>query len=281
MRVGLIGTGGMGEPIARRLLEAGHELRVFNRTSSRTAALVAAGAQPARSPAEAASGREVVLTVLTDAEAVRAVVAGPGGAVAGLRPDAVLVDVSTTGPAFARELRDLVPAGVGVLDAPVLGSRAEAAAGALRLLVGGEGRHLARCGEVLEALGTVWHVGPAGAGAAAKLVANFALLATLTALGDAVKLGAALDLDLDTTAAVLGSTPLAEQATKRRAALEGSPGPTRFALALAAKDAELVCAAARAAQVEVATAAVVRDRLEAALSAGRGAHDYTAMLAPG
>src|SRR5687767_2028661 len=115
--IATLGTGRMGPAIAHRLLDTGHRVTVWNRTADRTAPLVAAGARA--TPTPAVPEAELIITMLTDAAAVREVIA-----VAGLRPGQVLVDMSTIGPAAVRELR--VPDGVGVVDAPVLGSVAAA-----------------------------------------------------------------------------------------------------------------------------------------------------------
>ena len=276
MRVGLIGTGAMGEPVGHRLLAAGHDLGVFNRTPERADRLIAAGAQHATTPAEAVRGRDLVLTFLKDGDAVREVLRD---AASTLRAGAILADLSTTGPAFVRELHSMVPAGVGVLDAPVLGSRAEAAAGRLQILAGGAPADLELARPVLEALGDVHHVGPAGTGAAAKLVANFALLGTLAVLGESVAFADALGVDRHAALETLSMSPLAEQAAKRQAALGGDSGQPRFTLALAAKDARLIGEAAAAAELSAPVAAAVQAKLDAAVDQGLGGADYTAMLA--
>lgn len=147
----------MGSAIAHRLLDTGHRVTVWNRTADRTAPLVAAGARA--SPTPAVPEAEVVITMLTDAAAVREVVAA-----AELRPGRVLVEMSTIGPAAVRELR--VPDGVGLVDAPVLGSVAAAWSGQLTVLAGGD---VERARPVLESLGSVRHCGELGGGSAKDL----------------------------------------------------------------------------------------------------------------
>jgi 3-hydroxyisobutyrate dehydrogenase-like beta-hydroxyacid dehydrogenase len=127
-----------------------------------------------------------------------------------------------------------------LLDSPVLGSLAEATAGTLTLLVGGPADVLDRCGLVLSPLGEVRHVGALGSGAAAKLVANFALLGSVTLLGEALALADALGIDRDAAWDLLETTPLAAQAGRRRPAIEDGSYPPRFPLRLASKDAELI-----------------------------------------
>ena len=120
--VAFLGLGRMGGLMAGRVLAAGHELTVWNRTAARTRPLVADGARAASSPAEAAAAADVVITMLADPAALSSVLAGPDGVLAGIRPGACLVDMSTVGPAAALAARSQLPAGVGFVDAPVMGS---------------------------------------------------------------------------------------------------------------------------------------------------------------
>ena len=132
---------------------------------------------------------------------------------------------------------------------------------------------------VLESLGTPVHVGPLGSGAAAKLVANSTLFAIIAALAEALALADGLGLSRETTFHVLESTPLAQQAARRREAIERGDYPPRFTLALAHKDAELVTAAAAATGVDLRLAAAAASWLADAEAAGRGSDDYSAVLA--
>src|SRR5439155_5235215 len=128
---------------------------------------------------------------------------------------------------------------VELLDAPVLGSIAEAESGALHVFVGGPRELFERWADLLEVLGTVHHVGPLGAGAAAKLIANSTLFGTIGVLGEALALADALGLSRSAAFEVLAASPLAAQAERRREAVEADEYPPRFPIALAHKDAEL------------------------------------------
>jgi len=277
-RIAFLGLGAMGSRMAGRLLDAGHELRVWNRTPGRTDALTARGAQAAGTPAEAAAGAQAVVTMVRDRAALEAVVSGPDGLAAGLDPASALLEMSTVGPEAVQALPELLPAGAGVLDAPVLGSLSEAEAGTLRIFVGGPEDLAARWSGLLEALGTPVRVGPLGSGAAAKLVANSTLFGVLGVLGEALALAEGLGLPRDAAFEVLAATPLRAQAERRRPAVETEDLPTRFALALARKDAELVAAAARAAERRLPLAEAARDWLAAAEASGLGEADYCAVL---
>jgi len=146
------------------------------------------------------------------------------------------------------------------------------------ILAGGDPALVERWTPMLTVLGSVLHVGPTGAGAAAKLVANATLFGTLGVLGEALALAQGLGLSHEAAYEVLAKTPLAAQAERRRAAIEAGDYPPRFALSLARKDAELVATAAAAAGVDVRLLAAVRSWFADAEDAGRGGSDYAAVL---
>lgn len=264
--------------MARRLVEAGHEVDLWNRTPDKAAPLEEAGARPAETPAEAAAGAEVVATMVADPAALVAVSEGPSGVAAGARPGAVVVEMSTVGPAAIRRLRDALPPEVGLVDAPVLGSLSEAEEGTLQVFVGGATDAFERVRPLLEDLGTPLHVGDLGAGAAAKLVANSTLFGSLAVLGEALALSDALGLDRATTFEVLAATPIAGQAERRRHSLETGEFPRRFALSLARKDAELVVEAATGAGAALPVAEAARAWLREAEKAGLGREDYSRVV---
>jgi 3-hydroxyisobutyrate dehydrogenase-like beta-hydroxyacid dehydrogenase len=277
--VGFIGLGGMGSRMARRLLEAGHEVVVWNRTPERAAELVELGATQAESPSDAARRADVVITMLSDPAALWAVVEGPSGIAAGADESLTVIEMSTVGPAAVARLASLLPEGTGFLDAPVLGSLSEAESGKLKIFVGGPEPVVQRWTPVLSALGTPIHVGPLGAGSAAKLVANTTLFGVVATLGEALALAKGLGLARNTTFDVLATTPLAAQAERRRAAVESGEYPRRFALSLALKDLDLIVEAAAASGVDLRVAAAARAWLAEAEAAGWGDRDYSAVLA--
>jgi 3-hydroxyisobutyrate dehydrogenase-like beta-hydroxyacid dehydrogenase len=234
-KVAVVGLGGMGSRIARRLIDSGHELIVWNRTAAKAEAV---GVPVAASPAEAASRSEVVITMVADPPALEAVTEGPDGVVAGADEATTVIEMSTVGPTAIERLASVVRG--ELLDAPVLGSLGEVEAGTLSIFVGGEREVLERHRELLDVLGTPIYVGPSGSGAAAKLVANSTLINLIGALGEALALAEALGLSRETAFEVLGTTALSAQAERRRPALESGEFPSRFPLRLARKDAELI-----------------------------------------
>jgi 3-hydroxyisobutyrate dehydrogenase-like beta-hydroxyacid dehydrogenase len=278
-RVAVVGLGAMGSRIARRFLDAGHELTVWNRDAAKAEPLVAAGASAAQTPAEAARQAEAVVTMVADPEALAAVTEGPDGVAAGLSPGSVLVQMSTVGPRSLERLAAIVPEPSLLLDAPVLGSIGEVEAGSLRVFAGGQAELVERWTPLLEMLGTVLRVGPVGAGTAAKLVANSTLVGVVGLLGEALALGTALGLPAEVAFDVLEATPLGEQAKRRRPAFESGEYPPRFSLSLARKDADLILDAAAQRELDLRLATAAREWLADAERSGRGADDYSAVLA--
>lgn len=276
--VAVIGVGAMGRRMARRLLDAGYDVVVWNRTPARTAELAEAGASVAADPAEAARRGDAVVTMVADPAALQAVTEGASGVAAGVDESTTVIEMSTVGPRAVAQLVTALPAGTPLLDAPVLGSLTEAESGSLRIFVGGPAPLVERWTPVLGVLGSPLHVGPLGAGAAAKLVANTTLLGVLGVLGEAVALADGLGLARTAAFDVLAGTPLAAQAERRRAAIEASTAPRRFSLTLARKDADLILDAARASGVDLRLAAAVRTWLADAEAAGAGSEDYSAVL---
>jgi 3-hydroxyisobutyrate dehydrogenase-like beta-hydroxyacid dehydrogenase len=234
-RVAVIGLGGMGSRIARRLLDAGHELTLWNRTSEKAEAL---GAPLAASPAEAASEADVVITMVADPPALAAVTEGAEGVAAGADEGTTVIEMSTVGPAAIEQLRSVLRA--DLLDAPVLGSLSEVESGTLSIFVGGDEAVFEHHRQLLEGLGKPLYVGPSGSGAAAKLVANSTLITMIGAVGEALALADALGLPREKAFEILGTTALAAQAERRRPALESHEYPPRFPLRLARKDADLI-----------------------------------------
>lgn len=278
-RVAVVGLGGMGSRIAGRLLSAGNDVIVWNRSPQKVGALGAIGALAATTPAEAARRADVLITMVADPAALRAVTEGPDGVAAGAGTPLTVVEMSTVGPAAVARLASVLPSGVALVDAPVLGSLAEAEIGSLAIFAGGPAPVVHRVTPVLSVLGSITSVGDLGAGAAAKLVANAVMFGTLAVLGEALALARGLGLSSDAAYDVLSFTPLAAQAERRRGAIESGDFPPRFSLRLAHKDARLVEEAAASAGLDLRLTDAARTWLEQAEDNGLGDRDYTAMLA--
>ena len=275
--VAVVGLGAMGGRIAARLLTAGHDVTVWNRTAARADPLIAQGARLSATPAEAAA-MDAVLVMVADPAALAEVTQGSNGLAAGARAGTTVFQMSTVGVGPTRRLADALPDGVDLLDTPVLGSISEAEAGSLRIFVGGAADVLERWTPLLSDLGTPMHVGPIGAGAAAKLVANSTLFGSLGVLGEALGLARSLGLPDQVAFDVLATTPIAAQAQRRRSAIESGLYPARFELALAHKDTELVTAAAAESGADVRLAEAARQWFADAERDGLGGQDYSSVL---
>jgi 3-hydroxyisobutyrate dehydrogenase-like beta-hydroxyacid dehydrogenase len=279
MKLAFLGLGQMGAPMARRLVDAGHDVTVWNRTAARADALVEAGARRAASPREASAGVEAAFTMLADPEAVDEVLFEENGLVAGLGPEATLVEMSTVGPEAVRGVAGRLPPGIDLIDAPVLGSIPQATEGTLSVFVGGTAEQFERWRAVLEAMGRPRHVGPLGAGAAMKLVANSTLGALMTGLGEALALADGLGLDQRDVLDVLADSAIGVTARGKRRLIETGQFPPNFKLGLARKDLRLVSDAARDAGVELRVAPEAGRWLADADQAGLGDLDYSAVVA--
>jgi 3-hydroxyisobutyrate dehydrogenase/2-hydroxy-3-oxopropionate reductase len=269
----------MGSRIAQGLLDAGHEVVVWNRDAAKAEPLTERGAAAAVSPAEAARRSEAVITMVADPEALRQVTEGPVGVAAGVSDTTSVIQMSTVSPAAVARLESVLPDGTGLLDAPVLGSLNEVESGTLKIFAGGSEELVQRWTPLLSILGSVIRVGPVGAGTGAKLVANSTLLGVLAVLGEALALAEALGLSREAAFEVLAATPVAAQAERRREAVESGEYPRWFALALALKDAELIREAAESSGTELKLAAAAREWFAEATGASWGDRDYAAILA--
>ncbi|GAA1949060.1 NAD(P)-dependent oxidoreductase [Catenulispora subtropica] len=203
-RVAFLGLGAMGAPMAARLIGAGYDVTVWNRTAARAEPLAALGATVAGTPAEAVADAAFVVTMLSDPSAVTTVVEAFAGS---LRADAVLVEMSTVGPDATRRIRDLIPSTAGMVDAPVMGSVDRAESGGLAVLAGGTPADLERAADLLKVFGTVTECGDLGTGSARKLVLINGVVAGVALVGEALAL--AERLGLADPRAALEASPLA------------------------------------------------------------------------
>ena len=196
-RIGFIGVGNMGGPMARNLLKAGHQVKAYDLSGQALSAVTAAGASGARSAAEAASEVDAVVTMLPAGAHVREVFAGRDGILAAARPGTLFIDSSTIDVASARAVAEAgAKSGFEVLDAPVSGGTGGAAAGTLTFMCGGSEAAFARARPILEAMGkTIVHAGAPGAGQAAKICNNMILGASMLVVAEAFVLAEKLGLD--------------------------------------------------------------------------------------
>lgn len=278
-KIAFLGLGQMGAPMAARLLQAGHVLRVWDRTPMRAAPLVEHGAVAASSPAEAAAGVDFAITMLATPDALEQVMLGDEGVARVLHPAQVHIDMSTVGPEAVRWIASRLPAGVPLVDAPVRGSVPQAAEGRLEIFAGASDTDFDRVRPILESLGTVRHIGGPGSGAAMKLVANLVLGAAIAALGEALAIGESLALGRGAVLDMLADSPIGPAVRAKRSNVESGRYPPSFKLRHAAKDLKLVTDAAAATGRDLKVARAARAWLDEAVLHGAGDLDYSAVVA--
>lgn len=272
-RVGFIGLGIMGAPMAANLLKAGFEVTVWNRSPSRTKPLLEAGARGEESPAKVAAASEVTLSCVTNSGDVEEVALGPEGVIHGAKPGSVYIDCSTISPDTARKVaRELADRQVSMLDAPVSGGDVGAIAGTLAIMAGGEAAVFERCLPVFQAMGkTIVHVGPAGAGQVVKLCNQVAGGLNLLAAAEAVNLARRSGVDpakmLEVVSAgAAGSWMLSNLAPR---AVKGDYAPG-FMVDLMQKDLRLVLDAANETHTPLPGTALVSQLFQSIQAEGRG-----------
>ena len=285
MKIGFAGMGRMGAAMAGRLLTFGHEVTVWNRTAAKCKPLADAGAKVAPSPAAMASQSELILTILTDAEAIDATYRGNGGLLDGAVIGKLFVEMSTVRPETERDLAKSINAkGAFLIDCPVGGTVGPAQAGKLLGFVGGSEIHLARAKPVLEQMcRRVDHCGPIGAGAAMKLAINLPLAVYWQALGEALVLCKPLGLDPAKLIEIFAETSGGPNVLRSRGpslvgALNGqAPNPVTFDIDSIRKDLRTMLAEGRSLGRELPISAQALACFDAASHGGLGAADAVMM----
>ena len=280
--VALLGLGVMGSGMAQNLLKAGFSLTVYNRTRAKAEPLVAKGARVAETPKEAVGTAQVILSMVGDDTASRAMWLGENGALAGAKPDTVLVECSTLSLDWVRELAGHATSrNLAFLDSPVTGSKDAAEAGELRLLVGGDAAVLERVRPVLEAVSRrIDLFGPTGSGALIKLINNLmgGVQAVVLAEGLALAERAGLDMEQVVSFIINGApgSPLVKGKAARMAARDYAD--TQFALKWMHKDTTYALRAADEYGVPMPTVAVAREVYRMARNLGLDEADFAAVI---
>jgi 3-hydroxyisobutyrate dehydrogenase len=282
-KIALLGLGTMGGGMATNLLKAGFALTVYNRTTAKAASLSDAGAQVASTPAEAASDASILIGMLADDAASRAVWTGQKGALEGAAKGAILIESSTVSPAWIAELaRHAEQRGARFLDAPVTGSRAQAAAGQLTFLVGGDENALAAATPALRAMSKdIVHLGPVGSGAKMKLINNFLCGVQAASLAEGLAWIERSGLDPRKALALLNSgapaSPLLKTLSER---MMDHNYTVNFLLNLMAKDLLYAHAEAATCNVDLKTAETARQVFGNAVAHGFGEQDMASVIEP-
>jgi 3-hydroxyisobutyrate dehydrogenase len=279
--ISVLGTGTMGAPIAGNLLAAGFDVAVWNRTAARAAPLAERGAQVASSPAEAAAASDVLVTMLADGEASERATSGPDGALNGLAPGSVWIQMGTVGLDWTEHLaRTAAQHGVEFVDAPVSGSEGPARDGQLVVLASGPQRSRSQIAPIFEAIGrqTIW-LGEAGNGTKLKLALNSWLAAQVEAAAEIIGLTNALGLDPHVFVDALADGPLGSpySVAKANAMLAGDFQPG-FSLGNAFKDVGLALAAGGRAGIGLPLIETIARRWETAIADGHAREDVGAVI---
>jgi 3-hydroxyisobutyrate dehydrogenase-like beta-hydroxyacid dehydrogenase len=272
-RVGILGLGNMGGPMARRLASAGYAVTGYDLDAARAQSLAPHGVAPANSPAAVVRACDVLLSSLPDPAAVRAAYLGGNGAMEAVRAGMTLVDLSTIDPGTWREVTGAARAkGVECLDAPVSGGPAEAGTAQLVFLVGGEAAVLERVRPVLAALGSdIHHVGPAGSGHIIKIVNNAMSMANVVIAAEAMVLGVKAGLDPQRLFDILSTSGgRSHHFLKRFPNVLARDFTPHFSIALSRKDVSLALGLAASLGMPMFVGSTVRQVYEAAYAHGLG-----------
>lgn len=277
-KLAFLGLGAMGAPMAARLIDAGHEVTVWNRSRARAEAVEGA-ARVAATPADAAQGVEAAITMVATPDAVRDVLFGDDGLAAALAPGATAIDMSTIGPDHVTALAAQMPDGVELIDVPVMGGVKDAVAGTLTLYFGASEAAFARWSEVLSPLGPALHLGPVGSGQAMKLVGNSTLAGLMSLTGEALALGDGFGLDGGQVIAALLESPIGPALKRKLDKIEADHYEASFRLALMRKDMGLVTEAAARRDVAAPVVGAAARWMAQAEADGLGDLDYSAVVA--
>jgi 3-hydroxyisobutyrate dehydrogenase len=281
-RVAVLGLGIMGAGMANNLLRAGFPVNVYNRDAAKSAPFAASGARVATSPRDAASDADIVISMVSDDRASRAVWLGDEGALGGVKKGALLIDSSTLTVSWVEELSKAAQAaGAEFIDAPVTGSRDHAAAGQLLFLVGGSDAALERARPVLSVMSRgIVHLGPVGSGALMKLINNFVCGVQAVALAEGLRFIESSNLDRDKALDVLYTgapgSPLVKTLGPRMAARDFQP--PFFFLRLMNKDLTYAREEAARRGITLETTTVALSLFERAIAQGYGDKDFTAIV---
>src|ERR671916_212159 len=281
-RVGFVGLGLMGAPMARNLMEAGHELVLYNRTRNKAEELARAGdAKVADSPREVARESAITITMLPGPQEVEEVIAGERGLLEGAREGSLIVDMSTSSPILAKELTRIARnQQVGMLDAPVSGADVGAREGTLSIMVGGEEEHFERAKPLFDVMGEkVVHVGSPGTGQVVKACNQIVVALTIEAVSEALVLGSkggvAPEKLVEALSGGLAASAVMEAKKEKFFSHDFEPG---FRIELHHKDLGIALAAGREYGVALPATAIVDQMLEALKAKGRGDRDHSALL---
>lgn len=280
MKIGFIGLGNMGAPMAANLIRAGFDVAVHNRTREREVPLAELGAARAENPSAAAAGSEAVIVIVSDTPDVRSVLFSPDGVATTIEKGALVIDMSTIDPKDTREFATkLAGQGVGMLDAPVSGGTEGAEQGTISIMAGGSPQDFERALPIFEALGkTITHVGPSGSGQMTKAINQVIVAGTYLAVAEGMALGVRAGLNMEKVLKALSGGSAASWAlTNRAPRMIAGEYPLGFKVSLHRKDLKIALAAAEELGADLKAATLVANIEDTLISQGLGDSDIAAI----
>ena len=280
MKVAFIGLGTMGAGMAINILKAGHDVSVHNRTREKEEAVAKEGATRAQSPKEAASGAEIIVTIVSDTPDVEEVVLGANGIIQGAAEGSIVIDMSTISPAATRQMaEELSKKGIKMLDAPVSGGPEGAQNGTLAIMVGGDAADFKRALPILDAMGkTVTHVGPIGAGQITKAINQIIISGTYLTMAEGLTLGIKAGLDMQKVIqAISGGAASSWVLHNRGINVVNNTYPLGFRVKLHHKDLRIALDTARELEVTLPATALVMQIENGLIARGYGDDDVSAI----
>jgi 2-hydroxy-3-oxopropionate reductase len=278
--LGFIGLGIMGKPMAKNLLKAGFNLVVFSRSQRSVEALVQEGALQADSPKEVAERTGVIVTMLPDSPEVQEVILGKEGVIQGVKPNSVVIDMSSINPLVSREIAEkLKGKGVAMLDAPVSGGEVGAIQGTLAIMVGGDEKVFNESMEIFKAIGrNIVYVGKIGAGGFVKLVNQIIVAVNIAAVGEAFTLGAKAGLDPQVIhQAIRGGLAGSSVLETKAPMMFGRNFRPGFKIKLHHKDLQNALSTAKDLGVPLPLSSFIQQIFLSLMTEGRGEEDHSAL----
>ena len=280
MKVAFIGMGTMGAPMALNILNAGHDVTVYNRTREREEPIAEKGAHRAASPQQAAAGAEIIVTCVSDTPDVENTILGEEGVIHGAEAGAIVIDMSTISPTATQKMAsELAAKGIKMLDAPVSGGSEGAQKGTLSIMVGGAAEDLDKAMPVLQAMGkTITHIGPIGAGQMTKAINQIVVAGTYWSVAEGVALGLKAGLDMEKVVQAVGGGAAGSWAMDNRSGnMIKNEYPLGFKVQLHRKDLTIALNVARELGVTLPVAAYVEQAETGLIANGHGDEDVSVM----
>jgi len=280
-KIGFVGLGIMGQPIASNLVKAGYDVTVYNRTKSKTLEMREIGAKVAETPKDLAKQVDYVFTILSNPKVLKHIILGPQGLIYGLKPNSVVIDMTTVGPETSIELEQVLKEKqIGFLEAPVIRGPKGALEGTLMLLIGGERNLFEKCQDIFSVIGSdIYYLGLIGMGSKAKLINNFISHVNLVVACEALSLGKKGGLQTDVLLEILLKGSASSYVLKDRGpGIAKGTFDLKATVSIAHKDLDLVLKMAQGEQALTLFPSVAKQMHQVALNAGLEKKDASTVI---